>query len=74
MNLETNINNLVSYNMKKILEFIEWNFLPAIMCMAIVISFKAPAQPITASDIVIGVLLGYYSGLVVFKFKSNCEG
>ncbi len=71
MNLETNINNLVSYNMKKILEFIEWNFLPAIMCMAIVISFKAPAQPITASDIVIGVLLGYYSGLVVFKFKSK---
>jgi hypothetical protein len=71
MSLETNINNLVSYNMKKILEFIEWNFLPAIMCMAIVISFKAPAQPITASDIVIGVLLGYYSGLVVFKFKSK---
>ena len=47
--------------MKKILEFIEWNFLPAIMCMAIVISFKAPTQPITASDIVIGVLLIYFS-------------
>ncbi len=43
--------------MKKILEFIEWNFLPAIMCMAIVIAFKAPTIPLTASDIVIGVLL-----------------
>ena len=71
MSLETNINNLVSYNMKKILEFIEWNFLPAIMCMAIVIAFKAPTVPLTASDIVIGVLLGYYSGLLVFKFKSK---
>ena len=57
--------------MKKILEFIEWNFLPAIMCMAIVIAFKAPTIPLTSSDIVIGVLLGYYSGLVVFKFKSK---
>lgn len=57
--------------MKKILEFIEWNFLPAIMCMAIVIAFKTPTIPLTSSDIVIGVLLGYYSGLVVFKFKSK---
>lgn len=57
--------------MKKILEFIEWNFLPAIICIAIVIAFQTPNQPITASDIVIGVLLGYYSGLVVFKFKSK---
>ena len=57
--------------MKKILEFIEWNFLPAIMCMAIVIAFKAPTIPLTSSDIVIGVLLGYYSGLVVSKFKSK---
>ena len=57
--------------MKKILEFIEWNFMPAVMCIAIVIAFKAPTPLITASDIVIGVLLGYYSGLVVFKFKSK---
>ena len=71
MNLETNTNNLVNYNMKKILEFIEWNFLPAIICIAIVIAFQTPNQPITVSDIVIGVILGYYSGLVVFKFKSR---
>ena len=57
--------------MKKILEFIEWNFVPSVMCIAIVIAFKAPTPLITASDIVIGVLLGYYSGLVVFKFKSK---
>lgn len=62
---------MIKNNMKKILEFVEWNFLPAVMCMAIIIAFKAPTLTITASDIVIGVLLGYYSGLVVFKFKSK---
>jgi hypothetical protein len=71
MSLETNINNLVSYNMKKILDFIEWNFLPVIICIAIIIAFQTPGQPITVSDIVVGVILGYYSGVAVFKFKSK---
>lgn len=57
--------------MKKILDLIEWNFLPLIICGAIIIAFKAPTQLITSSDIVIGVLLGYYLGLGVFKFKSK---
>jgi hypothetical protein len=57
--------------MKKILEFAKWHFFPLVMCLGVITAFQTPGRPITVNDILIGIVLGYYSGLVIFRFESK---
>jgi uncharacterized membrane protein YqgA involved in biofilm formation len=57
--------------MKRLTEIIKLNFLPVTMCIGIIIAFETPGRPITVSDILIGVIVGYYSGVAMFRFKSK---
>jgi uncharacterized membrane protein YqgA involved in biofilm formation len=57
--------------MKRLTEIIKLNFLPLVLCIGIIIAFETPGRPITVSDILIGVIVGYYSGVAMFRFKSK---
>ena len=57
--------------MKRLTEIIKLNFLPVTMCIGIIIAFETPGRPITVSDILIGVIVGYYSGVAMLRFKSK---
>jgi uncharacterized membrane protein YqgA involved in biofilm formation len=55
--------------MKILKEIIKLNFLPFVLCIGIIIAFQSPGRPITLLDILIGVIIGYYSGMAVFKWN-----
>jgi len=59
--------------MSKLKNVIAMNFLPVTMCVGIIIAFETPGRPITVSDILIGVILGYYSGVAMLRFKSKVD-
>ena len=57
--------------MKRLTEIIKLNFLPVTMCIGIIIAFETPGRPIIVRDILIGVIIGYYSGVAMLRFKSK---
>ena len=59
--------------MSKLKNVIAMNFLPVTMCVGIIIAFETPGRPITVSDILIGVIFGYYSGVAMLAFKSKVD-
>jgi hypothetical protein len=59
--------------MKRFKNAIAMNFLPVTMCVGIIIAFETPGRPITVSDILIGVIFGYYSGVAMLAFKSKVD-
>jgi hypothetical protein len=53
--------------MKKQFNTISSHLLPLIICGGIITAFSSPGRNITMWDVVLGVVIGYYIGMMVFK-------
>jgi hypothetical protein len=56
--------------MKKLLNILKFNFIPLVMCVGIGIAFQPSGGDITMYDVMIGMLIGYYLGIIYLN-QSN---
>lgn len=56
--------------MKKILELIKWNFMPVVMLIGLSLALSFPGFPY-GINLLIAFIIGYTTGLITFKFKSE---
>jgi hypothetical protein len=47
------------------------NVLPILLCVGVIIAFSEPGRAITMWDIVIGIIVSYYSGIFVYKNRDK---
>ena len=47
------------------------NTLPILLCVGVIIAFSSPGRDITMWDIMIGIIVSYYSGIIVYKNKNK---
>jgi hypothetical protein len=57
--------------MKKLLNILKFNFIPLVMCVGIGIAFSPSEQDITMYDVMIGMLIGYYLGIIYLNQSSK---
>ena len=59
--------------MKRLKELIKWNIMPTILCIGLIIAFQRPGEPIGLLDVLLGIIIGFSSGVSVFKWKAKSE-
>jgi len=47
------------------------NTLPILLCVGVIIAFGSPGRDITMWDIMVGIVVSYYSGIFVYKNKNK---
>jgi len=57
--------------MKRLTEIIKLNIMPLILCIGIILAFQRPGEPISLLDVLLGIIIGFSTGVSVFKYKSK---